>query len=129
MKTLENIHEWIGANLEEYFQYRRTLEANLRTLGNLYAAQYDKESPLYHSTPEQTVAAYVEAVGYDSAVEIIASLVNCVAWDGRISRRSAQWASSQENAWDDDACRNLNLYCNRVHTAHLDQIAEAMMEY
>lgn len=129
MKTLETIHEWVAANREEYFQHLRILEANLHTLGNLYAAQWDAESPLYHCTPLETVAAYVEAVGYEPAVEVIASLVNRSAWDGRISRRSAQWASSQENAWDEDASCRLGIYCNRIHTAHLDQIAEAMMEF
>lgn len=129
MKNVNTIHEQVTANREQWFQYRRTMEANLATLETLYAAQYDKESPLYHSTPEQTVAAYVEAVGYEAAVEIIASLVNRSAWDGRISRRSAEWANAQENSWDEEACSSLSLYTNRIHMAHLDQIAAAMMKY
>lgn len=129
MKNVNTIHEQVTANREQWFQYRRTMEANLATLETLYAAQYDKESPLYHSTPAQTVAAYVEAVGYEAAVEIIASLVNRNAWDGRISRRSAEWANAQENSWDEEACSSLSLYTNRIHMAHLDQIAAAMMKY
>lgn len=129
MKNVNTIHEQVTANREQWFQYRRTMEANLATLETLYAAQYDEESPLYHSTPAQTVAAYVEAVGYEAAVEIIASLVNRSAWDGRISRRSAEWANAQENSWDEEACSSLSLYTNRIHMAHLDQIAAAMMKY
>lgn len=129
MKNINTIHEQVTANREQWFQYRRTMKANLATLETLYAAQYDKESPLYHSTPAQTVAAYVEAVGYEAAVEIIASLVNRSAWDGRISRRSAEWANAQENSWDEEACSSLSLYTNRIHMAHLDQIAAAMMKY
>lgn len=129
MKNVNTIHEQVTANREQWFQYRRTMEANLVTLETLYAAQWDAESPLYHSTPEQTVAAYVEAVGYEAAVEIIASLVNRNAWDGRISRRSAEWANAQENSWDEEACSSLSLYTNRIHMAHLDQIANAMMKY
>lgn len=129
MKNVNTIHEQVTANREQWFQYLRTMEANLATLETLYAAQYDEESPLYHSTPAQTVAAYVEAVGYESAVEIIASLVNRSAWDGRISRRSAEWANAQENSWDEEACSRLSIYTNRIHMAHLEQIAAAMMKY
>ena len=129
MKNVNTIHEQVTANREQWFQYRRTLEANLSTLEALYAAQYDAESPLYHSTPAQTVAAFVESVGYEAAVEIVASLVNRSAWDGRISRRCAEWANAQENSWDEEACSRLSIYTNRIHTAHLDQIAAAMMKY
>ena len=129
MKNVNTIHEQVTTNREQWFQYRRTLEANLSTLEALYAAQYDAESPLYHSTPAQTVAAFVESVGYEAAVEIVASLVNRSAWDGRISRRCAEWANTQENSWDEEACSRLSIYTNRIHTAHLDQIAAAMMKY
>ena len=129
MKNVNTIHEQVTANREQWFQYRRSMKANLATLETLYAAQYDEESPLYHSTPAQTVAAYVEAVGYEAAVEIIASLVNRSTWDGRISRRSAEWANAQENSWDEEACSSLSLYTNRIHMTHLEQIAAAMMKY
>ena len=129
MKNVNTIHEQVTANREQWFQYRRTLEANLSTLETIYAAQYDAESPLYHSTPAQTVAAFVESVGYEAAVEIVASLVNHSAWDGRISSRCAEWANAQENSWDEEACSRLSIYTNRIHTAHLDQIAAAMMKY
>lgn len=129
MKNVNTIHEQVTANREQWFQYRRTLESNLSTLEALYAAQYDAESPLYHSTPAQTVAAFVKSVGYEAAVEVVASLVNRSAWDGRISRRCAEWANAQENSWDEEACSRLSIYTNRIHTAHLDQIAAAMMEY
>lgn len=129
MKNVNTIHEQVTANREQWFQYRRTLEANLSTLETIYAAQYDAESPLYHSTPAQTVAAFVKSVGYEAAVEIVASLVNRSAWDGRISRRCAEWANAQENSWDEEACSRLSIYTNRIHTAHLDQIAAAMMKY
>ena len=129
MKNDNTIHEQATANREQWFQYRRTLTANLSTLEALYSAQYDEESPLYRSTPEQTVAAFVESVGYEAAVEIVASLVNCSAWDGRISLRCAEWANAQENSWDEEACIRLQIYSDRIHKVHLDQIAEAMMKY
>lgn len=110
MKNVNTIHEQVTTNREQWFQYRRTLESNLSTLEALYAAQYDAESPLYHSTPAQTVAAFVESVGYEAAVEIVASLVNRSAWDGRISRRCAEWANTQENSWDEEACSRLSIY-------------------
>ena len=129
MKNVNTIHDQVAANREQWFQYRRTLQSNLSTLESIYAAQYDEESPLYHSTPEQTVAAFVDSVGYEAAVEIVASLVNLSAWDGRISSRCAEWANTQENSWDGEACIRLQIYSDRIHKAHLDQIADAMMEY
>lgn len=129
MKNINTIKEQVTANREQWFAYRRTLEANLSTLETLYAAQYDAESPLYHSTPAQTVAAFVKSVGYEAAVEIVASLVNRSAWDGRISRRCAEWAKAQDNSWDEEACSSLSFYTNRIHMAHLDQIAAAMIKY
>ena len=129
MKNVNTIKEQVTANREQWFKYRRTLEANLSTLEALYTAQYDAESPLYHSTPAQTVAAFVESVGYEAAVEIVASLVNRSAWDGRISRRCAEWANAQENSWDEEACSRLSLCSDHIHKAHLDQIADAMMKY
>ena len=129
MKNVNTIHEQVAANREQWFQYRRTLASNLSTLESIYAAQYDAESPLYHSTPAQTVAAFVDSVGYEAAVEIVASLVNLSAWDGRISSRCAEWANDQENSWDEDSCIRLQIYSDRIHKAHLDQIADAMMKY
>ncbi len=122
MKNVNDIHEQIAANREQWFEYRRTLKANLATLENIYTAQID-------GTPAQTVAAYVQEVGYAAAVEIIATLVNRGALDGRISRRSAEWAKTQENAWDKEAADRLCLYSYRIHMAHLNQIAQAMMDY
>lgn len=129
MKNVNAIHEQVTTNREQWNQYRRTLKANLSTLEAIYDAQYDVESPLYNSTPAQTVAAFVETVGYEAAVEIVASLVNRSAWDGRISARCAEWANTQENSWDEEACSRLSIYTNRIHTAHLNQIADAMMKY
>lgn len=129
MKNDNTIHEQATTNREQWFKYRRTLTANLSTLEDIYSAQYDEESPLYRSTPAQTVAAFVESVGYEAAVEIVASLVNRSAWDGRISRRCVEWANAQENSWDEEACIRLQIYSDRIHKAHLDQIADAMMKY
>lgn len=129
MKNVNTIHEQVTTNRESWFTYLRALKSNLATLENLYAAQYDEKSPLYHSTPAQTVAAFVESAGYESAVEIIASLVNRSTWDGRISHSVAEWANTQENSWDEEAAGRLSIYSNRIHMAHLNQLAEAMMEY
>ncbi len=122
MKNVNTIHEQVTANREQWFQYIHKIKTHLATLETLYAAQID-------NTPAQTVAAYVQEVGYDAAVEVIASLVNQSAWDGRISRRSAVWAKSQGNAWDEEAANHLGIYSSRIHMAHLNQIAQALIEY
>lgn len=122
MKNVNTIHDQIAANREQWFQYIHKIKTNLATLETLYAAQID-------NTPAQTVAAYVQEVGYDAAVEVIASLVNRSAWDGRISHRSAEWANAQENSWNEEACSRLSIYTNRIHMVHLNQIAQALIEY
>lgn len=53
MKNINTIHEQVTANREQWFQYRRTMEANLATLETLYAAQYDKESPRCTTAPRR----------------------------------------------------------------------------
>lgn len=79
-------------------------------------------------TPEETVAKFVEAVGYGLAQFVAASLVNGSAWDGRISSRSKAWAESVEDALDREATLAATFY-NHLHCAHLNQIAEAMAKY
>lgn len=129
MKSKEFIDRIFKSDRREALQFKRRLQSNLNLLERLYKkSQYDTESPLYNCTPAQTVAAFVEAVGYESSVEIVASLVNYSAWDGRIFPSVKEWANTQENSWDEEASGRLGLYSERIHIAHLNQIAEAMMK-
>lgn len=80
--------------------------------------------------PSDTAEALVEALGYKEAVEAVAVLVEMVgAWDGRISRRSREWADAQTEARR-EALNTLGLYQpSAIHPAHIDQLTEAMAKY
>ena len=122
MKTIETITAMITENREAWFSMRNTLRENVKTLETIYGETIE-------STPADTIKKYVDAVGYEAAVVAVASLVNRSAWDGRISRRSATWAASIENALDEAAADKADVYTNRIHMAHLDQLADAMRQF
>ena len=43
---------------------------------------------------DETVAALVEKIGYEAAVEIVAAMVNAKgSWDERISNKNRAWAA------------------------------------
>lgn len=80
-----------------------------------------------NDTPAATVAALIDAIGYDAAAEIIAAMVNAKGdWDARISRTNRAWAAEQNapaRETLDDMCV---WYCDEIHPAHMDEIATAM---
>lgn len=114
MKTVETINEMIESNREGYFDHKNRLENAVNRLVEIYNAT---------TRPDATIAAYEVEVGHDLAVEVIASMVNQKAWDGRIGRETAQWAASQPDSWDENAAFRLGLYSDKIHPAHIDQLA------
>lgn len=122
MKTIETLAAILAASREEYRATATAARQAVRDLETVYRETIE-------GTPAETIAAYVEHVGYDTAVSTIATLVNRSASDGRISRRCAEWAAAQEEAFDAEAAERLWLYSDRIHKAHLEQLAAAMMEY
>lgn len=81
------------------------------------------------ATPAETVDAFVAAVGYDDAVAAVATLVNRYSDDARLSHRVVMWAHGIPSAWNTDAALRLGVFTDRIHRAHLDQLAAAMMAY
>ena len=79
-------------------------------------------------TPAHTVKCFVSQVGEELARFVIASLVNNCSWDGRIFPSVKAWAADQEDALDEETSLEARIYTN-MHRAHLNQIAEAMMQY
>lgn len=125
MKTLYDVQNIINTNGAPAFrEYRKAVLASVAALEEIVAADVASDR-----TPAQTVAAFVERIGYGEAAAIVATLVNGCAWDGRISRKNAVWAASIENALNSEAADFLRVYSDRIHRAHLDQIADAMREY
>ena len=97
---------------------------NIQTVVDIY--QKTREH-----TPAETVAAIVERLGYGTAREAIAEIVNTVSeWDGRVSRSSRAWASSIESAATSDELEEHRIYQPvEIHPAHIEQLAQAMSKY
>lgn len=102
----------------------KTTRANIKTVVNIYCETSDR-------TPAETVAAIVDRLGYDTAREAIAEIVNSVGeWDGRVSRSSREWAATIETAATRDELEAKSIYQPaEIHPAHINQLAQAMSKY
>ena len=102
----------------------KTTRANIKTVVNIYRETRDR-------TPAETVAAIVEQIGYDTAREAIAEIVNTVGeWDGRIWPSSREWAATIETAATRDELESKSIYQPaEIHPAHINQLAQAMSKY
>jgi hypothetical protein len=102
----------------------KTTRANIKTVVNIYRETSDR-------TPAETVAAIVERLGYDTAREAIAEIINTVGeWDGRIYPSSREWAATIENAATRDELEAKSIYQPaEIHPAHINQLAQAMSKY
>lgn len=102
----------------------KTTRANIKTVVNIYCETSDR-------TPAETVAAIVERLGYDTAREAIAEIVNTVGeWDGRIWPSSREWAATVEIAATAEELEAKRIYQpSEIHPAHINQLAQAMSKY
>lgn len=100
----------------------KEFRALIETLEYLYAQ--DRETG---ATPSETMKKYIAAVGAETAVSIVALMVRRVSWDGRISRNAKDWAAGITIP-EDLAKREDDAYSEKIHTAHLNQLACAMPE-
>ena len=102
----------------------KTTRANIATVARIYCETSDR-------TPAETVAAIVERLGYDTAREAIAEIVNTVGeWDGRIWPSSREWAATIETAATRDELEAKRIYQpSEIHPAHINQLAQAMSKY
>lgn len=97
-------------------EFRATIEA----LEAAHAETRDNSN-----NPHETARRFIRAVGADTAAQCVAAMVRRLHWDGRISHTARQWGDgvSLSEEWErriDDA------YTDRIHAAHLSQIAQAM---
>ena len=84
-----------------------------------------------NDTPAATVAALVAELGEATAREIIARMVIAKGtWDCRLSRATRAWAAELLPTVTETTMDALNVwYCDEIHPAHMEQIAQAMREY
>lgn len=102
----------------------KTTRANIKTVVNIYCETAEQ-------TPAETVAAIVDRLGYDTAREAIAEIVNSVGeWDGRIYPSSREWAATIETAATRDELEAKSIYQPaEIHPAHINQLAQAMSKF
>lgn len=83
-------------------------------------------------TPTEAIEILVDERGYEGACEAVATVVNMVSQcDGRISHMVRKWANSIDGAYNNETCEALEMYfdCSHIHTAHVNQLGEAMKNY
>ena len=107
-------------------EYRIFFRTAKETLIDCY--RYSLE---HDNTPEETVELLIDAIGEESAQEIVSALILCKGtWDERISRTSRHWASETCSYSTED----LNTvpgfyYCDEIHPTHMEQIAQALRKH
>ena len=124
MKTNETLDTIIQASMYAFRMFREAMQSQAIDL----VTCVDKERFNGSNKPENTIREFIKYNGEPSAVVLIATFVNMRAWDGRISRDNAEWARQQECAFDEEAALRLGMatYVDKIHTAHLDQLADAL---
>lgn len=124
MKTRTDYEALRTADLEALRAFKQTFREAVQTLSAI-----QNEHRFAKKTPADTVAAFVEKVGYPLAVEVVASLINRSSrWDGRLYS-SKDWAAAQPSAWDEDSMVNCIREYTDMHPTHLDQIGRAMSKF
>lgn len=80
-------------------------------------------------TPEETVAAIIEKLGYTEAIETIAAIVRTVGdWDGRVYDYVRTWAA-ENFAYDQKELMDAYIFQpSEIHPAHINQIGQAAMK-
>lgn len=103
---------------------RKELEANLDTIHSIHAAAIAEGV-----SPAEDTKRIIKALGYHTAVETIATIINGTSChDGRLSQSVRVWAA--DRGIDPQTCAARYIYKPEwMHTAHLQQLAEVMTEY
>ena len=96
-----------------------------RTASEQLVSAY-KWSRDHGNTPEETADILTDAIGKDSAAEIIAACILRIGdWDQRISPANREWAvrSCERTSKELDQIAGF-YYPYEIHPAHMDQIAD-----
>lgn len=118
MKTMDYINALIESNVEEYRREYRKMKDAVQVLESIYGNDIG-----IGKTPKETILECIADMGREKTEVTIASLISYHGWDGRISSRAKEWAASIPMAYDEKAAEKLNIYTNRIHMSHLDQLA------
>ena len=121
-RSAETLRQILAIDRMAYRMVRHTFESWLKTL---HQTHKDTE----RLTPKDTANALAKAIGRHEAEVLIGSIVNLKAWDGRIEDCVIDWAQKIEGVCDASAADMLGLAECKIHLAHLNQIALALMAH
>lgn len=120
MKTQENLDAIMQLSRFAYFELKDSLEKAIESLEKIVCDDIEKGA-----APQKSYERFENEIGRWKASVVIASLVNANAWDGRISKINAEWASYCSDAFDESAMQKLRVY-TKIHISHLDQLADVI---
>ena len=122
MLTMEDYKQMFLNDRENARIFSRSFRENVDLLKEIHQDDLRKSN-----NPQKTIDEFVDIIGYECAVKIIANMVNARAkWDGRISPRNAEWAKEHAEL-DREVVIHLGGYADDViHSCHLDQLCNYM---
>lgn len=102
----------------------KAIKQNFKTLLEVYKTTREVE-------PAKTVAELVQVMGYETALETVAELVNTVGeWDRRVPSHMRLWARCVKTAATPEELVQHSIWQpSEIHPQHIAQLANAMMVY
>ena len=101
-------------------EYRKILNENRETLISCY---HRSRSNL--DRPDEPVDLLIDSIGIEKAAEIVSAMIlKKGKWDARISPVNRNWASEVCDFTDEELVGFW--YCDEIHPAHFDQIADCL---
>lgn len=121
-RSAETLRQILAIDRMAYRMVRHTFEDWLKTLHQTHKATE-------RLTPKDTANALAKAIGRHEAEVLVGSIVLLKAWDGRIDDCVIDWAQRIDGVCDASAADMLGLTECKIHLAHLNQIALALMAH
>ena len=116
MKTIEYIYDKRTTDRDAWIEEYRSIHGDLKLLEEAYGETCTQK-------PSDTIKLCYDRIGEARTKTVIASLISYHGWDGRISAHAKRWATTIADAFDTPAAERISFYTNRIHMAHLDQLA------
>lgn len=121
-RSAESLRNILAIDRMAYRMVRHTFEDWLKTLHQIH-----KETE--RLMPKDTANALAKAIGRHEAEVLVGSIALLKAWDGRIDDCVIEWAKNLDGVCDASAADILGLGDCKIHLAHLNQIALALMAH
>lgn len=117
-------------SMEAYNNLFQTRREAMRVVVNAFKDRVKTLKELHRNAvtdTKKTIDDFVDAVGYQDALDVIATLTYARSeWDGRIYQRNKEW-SSEHALYDRDVVIRMGCYADDViHSYYLNEMASYM---